>query len=169
MQQDETSLLGVYAMTRSRLIQLAIVLGLLGGNGCYSETFEKEVVILPAKRFAYEIQLHSHTEGRGNPHEIFDWTKQEFQSRYSICVNSLEGKIDAADLVFTQLPECAANPSFWVNPKGFVEFWDGCLTIALEAVYNNEVSSRRPLPANGTYKIAKVLDKPLALTAPCKR
>lgn len=156
-------------MTRSRLIQLAIVLGLLGGNGCYSETFDKEVVIYPAKRFAYEIRLHSHTEGRGNPHDVFDWTKQKFESRYSICVNSLSGKIYANDLLFTQLTGCEANPSFWVDQKGFIEFGDDCLTIALEAKYNTEMKNRQPLAANGIYKIVQVLDKRLESAARCER
>jgi len=156
-------------MTRSRLIKVAIVLGFLSGTGCYSETFDKEIAIYPAKRFAYEIRLHSHTEGRGNPHEVFDWTKQKFQSRYSICVNSLNGRIDAKDLLFTPLAGCEANPSFWVDQKGFIEFWDDCLTVALEAVYNKEMSGRRPLAANGTYRIVQILDERLESTAPCKR
>ena len=63
-------------MKRNRLIKAVVVLGLLGGNGCYSETFDKEVVTYPAKRFAYEIRVHSHDEGRGNHHDLFDFTKK---------------------------------------------------------------------------------------------
>src|SRR5437879_3863100 len=120
-------------MTRSRVMQLVIVLGLLGGSGCYSEqTFDKEVVIRPAAQFAYEIRIHSHTEGRGNPHNLFDFTKYEWETWYSLCVNNLQGKINATDLVFTQLEKCQVNLPFHADLKGYIEFWDGCLTIALE-------------------------------------
>ena len=75
-------------------------------------------------------------------------------------MNSLKGKIEAADLLFTQMTDCAAKPSFWIDQKGFIEFRDGYLTIALEAGYNEKFRERRPLAANGTYKIVQILDKP---------
>ena len=145
---------------RNRVAKALVVIGLLGGNGCYTETFEKEIVIYPANRFAYEIQLHSHHEGRGNHHDFFDFSRKEWDSVYSICVNSLKGKIVAADLLFTQMTECRANPSFWIDQDGYIEFRDGYLTVALEAVYTKEMGARRPLAANGTYKIVQIPAEP---------
>jgi hypothetical protein len=154
---------------RSRLTKVALVLGLLAMNGCYSKTtFDERVEIRQAERYAYKIQLHSHTEGRGNVHNLLDLRKYEYESSYSICVNSLKGKIDAAGLVFTQLAECETNPSFWVDQRGFIEFRDDCLHIALEAEYIKGWG-RKPLLANGTYAIAQVLDKPVEPAPSCKR
>jgi hypothetical protein len=73
---------------RRTVAKALVVLGFLGMGGCYTETFEKEVVIYPAKRFAYEIQLHSHTEGRGNHHDFFDFSKNEWKSVYVRMKNS---------------------------------------------------------------------------------
>jgi len=147
--------------SRGTAIILIIVLGILIESGCYSKTtFDEIVVIRHGEQYAYEIRLHSRTEGRGNAHNPFDLSKYEYESNYSICVNKLEGEIAAKDLIFTQLEGCKPNPSFWVDQTGYIEIRDECLTVALEAEYTKGLG-RKPLPANGRYTIAEIPDKQL--------
>ena len=156
-------------MIRGTVARLTIILWLLVLNSCYSTTtFDETVVIRHGERYLYEIRLHSRTEGRGNIHDPFDLSKHKYESDYSICVNSLEGKIDAKDMIFTQVEGCKPNASFWIDQAGFIEFRDDCLTVALEAAYIKE-RRREPLPANGTYKITQLLDKRLEPGTVCKR
>ena len=147
---------------------LAVLLG-----GCYRSTsFDSVVTIRPGvKGFAYEIQIKSHGEGRGNPHDLFDWKVQKWDSSYWLYVHKMEGAVPASDLVYTPYWRCVESPR--PNIKGSVEFQPGKVIVALDfprygggrASYDrvkqeweshDELIGYAPFEGNGTYAIREV-------------
>lgn len=147
-------------------VVLAVLLG-----GCYWLTFDSVVTIRPGvKGFAYEIQIKSHGEGRGNPHDPFDWKVQKWDSSDWLYVHKMEGVVPASDLVYTTDWRCVESP--WPNIKGSVEFQPGKVIVALDfpryggrASYDrvkqeweahDELIGYAPFEGNGTYAIREV-------------
>lgn len=164
------------------LFRCACMFLILLSSSCYREnTFDPEVIIFPgAKGFAYEVQIRGHGEGRGNPHNPFDWKVHKWDYTYWIYTNKIEGIVAASDLVLTSRWRCVEHPRSYENIKGHVKFESERMIVALDlAKYDNNdtVIGQAPLDANGTYAIRVVNEswKPITeqdariLADSCKR
>lgn len=108
------------------------------------------------KDYKYELQLKYHTTGRGNIH-TFSLSKYEFDDADWIYTNTLSGRVDAKDLIFTHYQRKTEYPWKQSELKGYVQFYGDTLAIiALEIPWYNDSSKVDhwvKYEFNGTYSL----------------
>ncbi|MEO6454961.1 MAG: hypothetical protein ABIN97_12845 [Ginsengibacter sp.] len=115
-----------------------------------------EIIAYRYSNFKYELQLKYHTTGRGNIHQL-NLSKYEYDRSDWIYLNSLNGKINADSLVFTNYQRKTEYPWKQSALKGDIQFPNDT-TVKLNfqlPIYDDsaKIISYVPYRFNGIYKL----------------
>jgi hypothetical protein len=116
---------------------------------------EELIVYNYSNNYKYEIELKYHTKGRGNIHS-FSLSKYEFDQWDWMYLNSIHGRIDASNMIFTHYQRKTEYPWSQSKLKGYIEFNGDTANINLQMPHYNDssiVDHWDEYEFNGKYKL----------------
>jgi len=140
-----------------KILIFSFVLFLL--SSCYRSTKLIGITAYNCNIYKYEIQIKTHTEGRGSIHNPFDLTKYELDDYEWIYVNSIKGQVPSDSIAFTYEQRRIKYPWRKTNLYGYIGFSNDSIFIDLH-FYDREDTTRNDLPYtyNGKYKLKVIND-----------
>jgi protein associated with RNAse G/E len=112
--------------------QKILPLILLLFQGCYyDETVESKIIIRESYPYKFELEIPIHVKGRGNIHTL-DIKKIEFENSDWIYTNTINGKVTASEIIFTNYYQKTDPPWIQSNLRGYLEFFADSVSINLE-------------------------------------